>query len=439
MATPRSFKRHIASQAKEWAEKELISDDQAALICDQYDVDINKAGDRSFGYNILVVLGVLFLALSLITLIGANWNTIPRALRLSVLIALTMSVQGAGLRFYLQEKTKTATNLFFLGNFCFGASIILISQIYHLGEHMPDGIFIWALGCLPFALLTYSALLTFQSLALAVIWFYTDASLGFYPAEFPLFVFASIWVIYKGGHSKYLFNTLTIATVVWFEYSLAKYWGDRGYFSFHAEHLVVSASLTGFAYFLGAFLLTKSSEAIQEYGVLLSSWSLRAGLLAGLVLSFDESWIELSTVEWDWVASMVLVSLALTVAAAGFAKLSQTLERFFYLQIGLLVVISLAIFVDSQRAIIFFQVATNLVLIAIGVSLVVSGIRSSESWNFFSGVGLILLVAMLRYIDLVGNYVGGAALFFVFALIMLGAAYSWKRILNNEAIGGENP
>ena len=35
------------------------------------------------------------------------------------------------------------TGLFFLGNLFYGASIILVAQIYHLGEHMPDGVFWW--------------------------------------------------------------------------------------------------------------------------------------------------------------------------------------------------------------------------------------------------------------------------------------------------------
>ena len=39
-----------------------------------------------------------------------------------------------------------ATGLFFLGNIFYGASIILIAQIYHLGEYMPDGVFWWDTG-----------------------------------------------------------------------------------------------------------------------------------------------------------------------------------------------------------------------------------------------------------------------------------------------------
>ena len=37
--------------------------------------------------------------------------------------------------------------------------IMLIAQIYHLGEHFPDGLLLWALGILPLAWLTASRLL----------------------------------------------------------------------------------------------------------------------------------------------------------------------------------------------------------------------------------------------------------------------------------------
>ncbi len=38
----------------------------------------------------------------------------------------------------------------------------------------------------------------------------------------------------------------------------------------------------------------------------------------------------------------------------------------------------------------------------------------------------ILLTAFMRYVDLIGDYVGGALLFAVFAALLLGAAKYWK-------------
>lgn len=437
MVTPRGFKRQIAKEAKGWVEKEIVSPEQASAICQEYDVDLAKAGDQSFGYNILVVLGLLFLALSLITLIGANWDTIPRALRMSVLVLTTLAVHGAGLRYFLQGKQSWAVNLFFLGNFCYGASIALIAQIYHLGEHMPDGIFIWALGALPFALLCKSPLLSIQTIALAMIWFYTEASLGFYPALFPLFIVASIWVMHSSTYNKLLFAQVVLSVVVWFEYSLAKFWHDGRFYDFHAEHLVVSASLSFFAFFLGAFLSRHSSTAYQIYGATLSDWSLRVMVIAGLALSFYESWSGLQTVVWDNGYSMLVFCAVLTGMAGWCAMKADQLQLFAYSQIAFVAVGLSVLLFDSYAAPIYFQILTNVALIGVGIRLIGAGVQSGSSRQFFSGIGLILFMAMLRYVDLVGSYVGGAALFLLFALIMLGSAWAWKRIQSKSNPQGE--
>lgn len=66
---------------------------------------------------------------------------IPRAVRMWGLIILTMATHGFALRKYLSGDHSGSAGIFLFGNIFFGASIILIAQIYHLGEYMPDGIF----------------------------------------------------------------------------------------------------------------------------------------------------------------------------------------------------------------------------------------------------------------------------------------------------------
>ena len=70
---------------------------------------------------------------------------------------------------------------------------------------------------------------------------------------------------------------------------------------------------------------------------------------------------------------------------------------------------------------------TNLLLMGTGVWLIVRGINNRISHYFFLGVATILVTALLRYVDLIGDYVGGALLFLVFAALLLGAARYWKK------------
>ena len=71
----------------------------------------------------------------------------------------------------------------------------------------------------------------------------------------------------------------------------------------------------------------------------------------------------------------------------------------------------------------------NIALIAMGAILIIKGINRGISHYFYLGIATILLVALMRYIDLIGDYVGGALLFIFCATLLLGAARYWKTYL----------
>jgi hypothetical protein len=52
---------------------------------------------------------------------------------------------------------------------------------------------------------------------------------------------------------------------------------------------------------------------------------------------------------------------------------------------------------------------------------------------FYTGVGVILILALLRYADLVGDYVGGSLLFLFFAGVLFGAAHFWRAHIRDGA------
>ncbi len=68
-----------------------------------------------------------------------------------------------------------------------------------------------------------------------------------------------------------------------------------------------------------------------------------------------------------------------------------------------------------------------------GIWLIVRGINSGISHYFFLGITAILVIAFMRYIDLIGEYIGGAILFTMLAVLLLGAARYWKRQQIKEA------
>ncbi len=423
----RLLKKDLAREIAGWVDQDLISTDQAQSICRLYGVDYQSLQGLSMGYNLLVSLGYLFIGLAVITLLGANWDEIPRGLRMAGLLALTLATHGLAMRAYLGGKASRATGLFLLGNLFYGASIILIAQIYHLGEHMPDGIFWWALGSLPFGVLLRNAWLTLFSCLLALLWFVMEFGAGFFPTLFPIFIAAAIYVLVKGRASTLLFLTTATSIGFYIEALLAMFWSlGRHRPDIEAEHLLVSVALFVFAYALSQWMHTRDSVTAKDYGALLSLWTLRFALIVMFVLTFADPWEELIRVEWNHQASMWSVVLLLLGIALWLGYKTDQLRALVPISIfcglSMLVVVALN---DTSNAI-YMQLLYNLALVVAGIWLIVRGIHAGISHYFFLGVMIILLIAFVRYIDLIGEYVGGAILFMAMAGVLLGAAKYWK-------------
>ena len=429
----RLLKKDLANEMSTWVDRELISVEQARAICRLYGVDYDEARDRSGPYRVLVGLGFLFIGLSLITVIGANWQEIPRGVRLAGLIALTAGTHALALRQYLSAGRSRGTGIFMLGNLFYGAAIILIAQTYHLGEHMPDGVFWWALGSLPFAVLLCSSWLALFSGVLALIWFFLEYAAGFFAIWFPVFIAAEVYVLVRGRPSLPLFLLCVASIFVWTETLLSTLWTEGWIrWEFTPEHFFVSVALFILAYAASHWLHSTSDSKAKDYAVVLALWTVRFALLGLFVLSFEDPWVELITSGWNDPFTMWIIVAALMAVSLGIGARTAMLRP-------LLVMCALCgsamvavVLTENEAGAIWFQVLDNVALIVAGTWLIVRGALGGISHYFFMGVVVILLTAFIRYVDLIGDYVGGALLFLVLAALLLGSARYWKHRQNLE-------
>ena len=427
----RLLKKDLATEMSTWVDRELMSVEQARAICRLYGFDYDEIRGRSNAYRVLVGLGFLFIGLSLITVIGANWEAIPRGVRLAGLIALTAGTHALALRQYLSAGSSRGTGLFMLGNLFYGAAIILIAQTYHLGEHMPDGVFWWAVGSLPFAVLLSSSWLALFSGVLALIWFFLEYAAGFFAVWFPVFIAAEVYVLVRGRPSLPLFLLCVASLFVWTETLLSTFWTEGWIrWEFTPEHFFVSVALFILAYAASQWLHSASDSKAKDYGVVLALWSVRFALLGLFVLSFEGPWEELIGSERSDYFTMWIIVAALMAGALGIGYRTGKLRT-------LLAVCALCgfamvavVLTGNEAGAIWFQVLDNVALIAAGTWLIVRGALGGISHYFFLGVVVILLTAFIRYVDLIGDYVGGALLFLVLAALLLGSARYWKHRRN---------
>ncbi len=420
------MKHDLAKEVTSWVSDGIISTEQAESICSRYGLDYHKLSRRSLGYSVLIGLGYLFIGLAVITLIGANWDDIPRAARMSGLLILTLASNLLGLHRFRSER-KSAVMWFFLASLFYGASIMLIAQIYHIDEHYPDGILLWALGVLPVALLTESTLIMILAVCLGIIWFFVESSLNFYPTLFPIFIAAMFWHLGRGRQSNIVFLLLVASLMFWAEFTLAWLLSDVPGFRAGGENVALCLGLFLVLHGLAKWLAKSKQHALVDYGTILALWVLRFAILTLLALSFRYPWEALIATSWKMpglavAISVLLASLAVFLAHKARGSVISTAAFSLIFVAALLAVMQTQDKAFAQT----FQFADNVALAATGVWLIILGIQNSISHYFFLGVLTILTTGLLRYIDLVGDYIGTAILFAILAVILLIAAKYWK-------------
>ena len=423
----RLFKRDLAKESAGWVKDNLISQDQAEAICERYGIDYHNAANHSYGYAVLVALGYLFIGLAIITLLSANWEDIPRAVRMLGLLILTAGTNLFALKQYQNGKESMSIGLFFLGALFYGASIMLIAQIYHIDEHYPNGIFWWAMGILPLALLLQSSLLMMLMTALSYTWFLVEVDLNYYPILFPVFLFALGWHVFRFKQSYILFLALMVGIGFWIEYSLVWYLSDFYRYRFDESHFIYAVGIVISFYGFSKWLLSRQDQVLADYGIILNLWVLRFAIICLLFFSFEWLWEGLIDESWEQPAltlgiAAIFCAIAFVLAFLGNKQIYSTLGFI----ITYLLSTTMVIWVENDFYAIYFQIATNMVLVIMGVWLIIRGIRDGLTHYFFLGVSTILLTGLLRYIDLVGDYIGAAILFIIFAVILLSAARFWK-------------
>jgi uncharacterized membrane protein len=173
--------------------------------------------------NSLSTLSAVLIGFAVMSFVGANWDAIPRIVRLGMLLGALWASYGFAEVLARRGMTGFAHSAILLGVSIFGASIMLISQMYHIDGNPPDGVLAWFAG----ALLAGVALKSNPSLALAMI-------------------LAVVWGCMNGFERNEVYWPFLIP---WALVSAAYYW-RRWRPGLHLSGL----ALTGFVVSLGYFL-----------------------------------------------------------------------------------------------------------------------------------------------------------------------------------------
>lgn len=157
----------ITQQLQEWTQEGLISPDQATAII-AFEKSRSKTNWLLYSF---MSLGAGVLGIGILTLIAANWDHIPKTIKLASDLLLMLGIAYGVWKQQNQGHSQVwelLLTLFALG--CL-ATIGLIGQLYHASAGLDHALLLWALIVLPIITLTHRTLLplTWVSILLAVL------------------------------------------------------------------------------------------------------------------------------------------------------------------------------------------------------------------------------------------------------------------------------
>ena len=369
-------KSFLKSEITRLANEGLINKGQERAILDFYHLDENSDSP------LLVIFAYLFIGLSILTFVAYNWQEIPNFAKTLLLLAMLFA---AHLGIFYCKNPFFKQGFGILSSFALLANLALLSQIYHLGENT-------ALAFLSVGCVTLILALALKSFAVFIVgYLFTGVwcllSLGWLGSEYSQSISLFIGIIALGMLSGILFplslNAKRILALLNFVF-LGLYFYD-----FLGE---TNFNLSPFAWLSLAVL-----------GFHLKPYKLYAYLTLTLFLLFESGGAE-----------SLLVSIPLPLLVL-FVLLGIANLYFKHYLLGALIIgLPLLSYYFDLYPIdtIAFKIAYSFLTLLLGVHL----IKDSHT---ISGLFVLCLLALVRYLDLVGDYIGASILFLCFGLGLL--------------------
>ncbi len=191
-----------------WLREKTINTSQARKML--VDIEIYKKESHSNKFIVsLSTIGAILLGIGAILFIASNWQELSSISKTLILVASTALAYYFGylLKYQKQNLPKVGASLLFLGALLFGATVILISQIYNLNANSHILVLIWLMGILPLVYALGSAPIAGLAALLFYLWvglfFSTERDWWFFSFlgrfSIILFIAASIMLFAIGG------------------------------------------------------------------------------------------------------------------------------------------------------------------------------------------------------------------------------------------------
>jgi uncharacterized membrane protein len=411
----------ILKELPELVNAKVISAETAENIRSYYQVKNNNSGNRLF--LVFGILGALISGLGILLIIAHNWDDFSRQTK-TILGFMPLVLGQLACAFALfktpqnQNWKEGAATFLFLA---IGATISIISQVYHIPGNLSSFLFTWTLLGLPLVYLLHSGMASL--LYLACITYYATQT--------------GYW---QSNNADALYFWPMLAAVLPFYYLLYRKNPNSNFMYFHNWLVPFSAtvalgtvaknteefmfiayiSLFGLFYQVGCLHYFKNLKRRNNGFLMLGL----GGTLAFLLfLSFEEFWNTLGREVYKFPETFAspefLVATLITFLAAGF--LFRKYRLFSWAQISLIEVVFLLFIVaffigyyNLQAA----QIFINLLVLLLGIVTIRKGAQRNHLGILNFGLLIIATLVTCRFFDTKLTFVTRGILF-----MLVGAGF----------------
>lgn len=374
---------------------------------------------------IFAVLGALLIGAGIILIIGHNWDYFPRALKTFLSFLPLIITQGLAVFVILKKydnpiwREAVAVTLFF----AIGASISLVSQVYHIVGDIKSFLFIWMILAIPVVYLLKSRATLLLVIAGATS--YGQQVGYFHQRQVPIYYWLMIVSIIPFCYQLYkeLQTRHSMTFILWVLTGSITILMGSFVINDSPMLLFLYMSYFGLLYLMGVWYKRKTISFIKNPFLVIGC----LGIIVLLFISgFQDFWQSVN--KPDNIISFAHIDtyvwICLTILASGlFMYLFTNKEIDILNPIGYAFLVFILIYGLSFIDPLLSVICSNLLLLAISISLILRGNHELDLRLLNIGLAIILILIIARFFDFDIPFIVRGIIFIVLGIAFFMANY----------------
>jgi uncharacterized membrane protein len=420
----RGYRQRLEADLVKWVAEGVISGDVAQSI--------RKARFGEEGVSLLpaifAMLGALMLAASVSAFVAANWQEIPRLVRLVGIFTLIAGCFFPALLLERRGMPRGADAAITLATLCFGTGVALVGQMYHLPADWPAGAMLIALGGLVAAAFTGKngplviafVAMTSWSCGRFDVWQWREIHWSF------LLLFVPGFLLALGRENRLLAHAAILALSVWLATLLVSEAGNTYFYNLVDGGLAFSAAYIA----IGLLALHRGWPAVMQALLSWGAWIFGILLCCEIFFVLETSFVSVHAVH----SHLYPAYGAALVSLAALAVLGPQRDKGKFVIIaacvaGLTIPLMLAGFAGTGIPI---RVLVPIAVLASALALITGGLLAGLGTLIVAGYavfGVSILILLWRTI---GTLLNQSLFFLVTGVALVGLAAGARKLANRS-------